>query len=617
MKSHQEKTFTEKDLKDKCFFHAAIMAASDPKLKLIKGKPITERKGETAHFWIEDQHGEIIDPTISYWKKIYKKKILPYWKIREVDVKKNLDYVIDDPLFKKLPNKTQKKIKSMYKTAMNKFQLKDLWPPMNWIPNLNISYLPGQESYYTPQGDQIFKSTKLKPQTEIKPEPVSMPENTIFEERHQETVKTSAEKKYYIDDSKIHGKGVFASKEIKCKEPVGKTNFREMYLTGKDVRTDLCKFLNHSEDGNVFHMPDGLLYANKDIRPGEEITSNYYVSEALHGMPVDKSFMEKEAGREAWMGIFFDPKTTAELDEWVRYNIPKGSRPAHKKHVTVKYGVREKDPMALIEAIGRYPKKNIKLKLGRIGIFRERDHDVVKIDVKSPDAKNIKEIIETSIKTKRDQHDEYRPHITLAYLPVGQGSRYVGSNQFENRELKVKDITYIGKDLKKFTINIPLAKKKTLQKQAFENGFFEKMADIPILTEMWNRLSDINKQKMMGLLALSGAGATAGALLGKDPLKASAYGALQGLAIPIGIDVGVGSAVGLRHLLDPRQELELPGVKVPKDYLYYPRTVVKSMQPELLGAVGGGLGAKKIVDWLWGEEVPAWWSKHVPFGGKK
>jgi len=79
-----------------CFFYAAALASKDPSLKLIKGTHSKQRAGDTAHFWLEDKAGKIIDPTASQYEPG------EYKKEREVDLKKNVGHVIKDPLFGKL-----------------------------------------------------------------------------------------------------------------------------------------------------------------------------------------------------------------------------------------------------------------------------------------------------------------------------------------------------------------------------------------------------------------------------------------------------------------------------------------------------------------------------------
>lgn len=106
--------------------------------------------------------------------------------------------------------------------------------------------------------------------------------------------------KTLVRDSSINGKGLFADEdipkgtitweffrgfdilldEIKWREVdsryLKKYSFRDKQ-TGKWIVTlDNDKYTNHSDDPNTGPLPDGRMIALRDIKQGEEITSNYY-----------------------------------------------------------------------------------------------------------------------------------------------------------------------------------------------------------------------------------------------------------------------------------------------------------------------------------------------------
>jgi hypothetical protein len=89
-----------------CFFHAALLALIHPELKLIKGQHSQQYKGDSAHFWLEDAAGKIIDPTASQYKPG------TYTKDREVSPERNLGHIMGHPLFGTLSKDFQKKIKA-------------------------------------------------------------------------------------------------------------------------------------------------------------------------------------------------------------------------------------------------------------------------------------------------------------------------------------------------------------------------------------------------------------------------------------------------------------------------------------------------------------------------
>ena len=89
----------------------------------------------------------------------------------------------------------------------------------------------------------------------------------------------------YVDDSPIHGKGLFAAEAIARGTVIG-------YLDGRPSRDDgsyvlwigpaegievLCdlRFINHADDPNACYYDDLSVVALRDIAAGEEITHDY------------------------------------------------------------------------------------------------------------------------------------------------------------------------------------------------------------------------------------------------------------------------------------------------------------------------------------------------------
>ena len=94
----------------------------------------------------------------------------------------------------------------------------------------------------------------------------------------------SKKSKYYVKDSKIHGKGLFARKNIKVGETIGSikynpTNKDGPYVLWVDeqgilVECDL-KYINHSQKPNACYCEDLDVVALKNIKKDEEITHDY------------------------------------------------------------------------------------------------------------------------------------------------------------------------------------------------------------------------------------------------------------------------------------------------------------------------------------------------------
>lgn len=92
--------------------------------------------------------------------------------------------------------------------------------------------------------------------------------------------------KVYVDESGIHGKGLFAKEKIKKGELIGKVKSKAakkdgpyvLWLDeGKRPRQVTCdlRFINHSKKPNAAYYDDLTVVALRAIKEGQEITHNY------------------------------------------------------------------------------------------------------------------------------------------------------------------------------------------------------------------------------------------------------------------------------------------------------------------------------------------------------
>ena len=89
----------------------------------------------------------------------------------------------------------------------------------------------------------------------------------------------------YVDESTIHGKGLFAKSHIPAGEVIGIASGEQtdedgphvLWINdeiGFHVQCDM-RFINHSEEPNACYYDTLEVCAIRDIAPGEEITHNY------------------------------------------------------------------------------------------------------------------------------------------------------------------------------------------------------------------------------------------------------------------------------------------------------------------------------------------------------
>lgn len=120
-------------------------------------------------------------------------------------------------------------------------------------------------------------------------------------------------------------------------------------------------------------------------------------------------------------------------------------------HVTVLYGLNDKDFEKVKEKIKDFKQFNIRL--GSISKFDNKEkYDVLKIDVIGDSIrklnKKIKEIPHYS------NYNEYKPHCTLAYVKKDSCNSLLKNNHFENTVIKIKSVNFIDTSKNKKIIKL-------------------------------------------------------------------------------------------------------------------------------------------------------------------
>lgn len=100
-----------------------------------------------------------------------------------------------------------------------------------------------------------------------------------------------------------------------------------------------------------------------------------------------------------------------------------------KPHVTIKYGLHTGDAddvRHLIEGFGP-----IEIEIAGVSFFRAdgKDYDVLKFDIESDDLRKLRSLIEKELPAT-DEHPEYHPHMTIAYLARGKAEDYADDKVF-------------------------------------------------------------------------------------------------------------------------------------------------------------------------------------------
>ena len=93
-----------------------------------------------------------------------------------------------------------------------------------------------------------------------------------------------SEQKFYVKESAIHGKGLFASEDIQKGETIGSIKYNPtdedgpyvLWVEDKGILVECdLKYINHSDKPNACYCEDLDVIALSDICKGEEITHDY------------------------------------------------------------------------------------------------------------------------------------------------------------------------------------------------------------------------------------------------------------------------------------------------------------------------------------------------------
>jgi len=122
------------------------------------------------------------------------------------------------------------------------------------------------------------------------------------------------------------------------------------------------------------------------------------------------------------------PSVAGPLSKWVADNLAESmiERVERRPHVTLVYGLDRQDQQLIAEAGADYGRP-IRVSLGAMNFFDAPDHDVLYIEIVSEGLLGLRRALMKLPHTRSQTHDDYIPHMTVAYLKRGKAARFKGT----------------------------------------------------------------------------------------------------------------------------------------------------------------------------------------------
>ena len=120
-------------------------------------------------------------------------------------------------------------------------------------------------------------------------------------------------------------------------------------------------------------------------------------------------------------------------------------------HITVLWGIHTKSVQKIIKTL--QDQKGGTVSLGQVGMFETEDYDVLKVNIISPALHRLNRVLQENVK-HTTTHPEYHPHLTLAYLKCGNGSKYIKDKRFHNLKFEFDEVIFEDYEDKKTTITL-------------------------------------------------------------------------------------------------------------------------------------------------------------------
>jgi len=124
----------------------------------------------------------------------------------------------------------------------------------------------------------------------------------------------------------------------------------------------------------------------------------------------------------------------------------------YESHITILYGIKSNKYLDAVKKI--YSETlPVEIVLKEITLFdNNNDFDVIKIDIDSPALSKLNEEIRSKV-PYQNKYNDYKPHLTLAYVKKGMGDNFIGDRTFFGKKFLFKKGVFGEAGTKKQWIN--------------------------------------------------------------------------------------------------------------------------------------------------------------------
>lgn len=138
-------------------------------------------------------------------------------------------------------------------------------------------------------------------------------------------------------------------------------------------------------------------------------------------------------------------------DDILKQEDTKEPKVLKNHHITIKYGIAGNLHDVKMSVRGTVGK--VSGKFGKLGVFRNVEHDVLFLSVDSASVDALNQKVSHDL-ISSETYGEYIPHITLAYLRPGCGERYIGLQRlFEDLSFTTDELVFSDSENNHYTVS--------------------------------------------------------------------------------------------------------------------------------------------------------------------